>query len=144
VTLLLHPRRIPERRAAAAGPLAPLARSLADDLHAALGHELFIPAEKARLSREGGRCPDDATLLEFDPFSPRRHRCPRCGNAWEGDAHYRWWIMGYQLWLAERTVHAALLGLLRGDVRAAEWSERVLDEYVVRYLDYPNRDAMAG
>ena len=32
---------------------------------------------KALLSREGGRCARDGTLLEFDPFKPHEHRCPR-------------------------------------------------------------------
>jgi hypothetical protein len=144
MTLLLDPSRIPERRVAASGALAPLAQSLADDLRPLLERELFVPEEKARLSRDGGRCPDDATQLAFDPFAPHRHRCPRCGNVYTDDAHYRWWIMGYQMWLAERAVHGAVLGLLRGDARAAELSERILEAYVARYLRYPNRDNVLG
>ena len=144
MTLLLAPTRIPERRAASKGALAPLARSLADDLHVVIERDVFIPPEKARLSRDGGRCPDDGTLLEFDPFSPHVHRCPTCGRTWSGEAHYRWWIMSYQLWLAERAVHGALLGLLRDDARAAAFSERILDEYVDRYLTYPNKDNVLG
>ena len=144
MTLLLDPSRIPERRAAAKGALSPLALSLTDDLRPVLERDLFIPAEKARLSRDGGRCPDDATPLEFDPFSPHLHRCPTCGNTWTDDAHYRWWIMGYQLWLAERAVHGALLGLLRADSSAAALSERILEEYAARYLHYPNKDNVLG
>ncbi len=144
MTLLLDPRRVDERRAAARGALGPLAASLSDDLLPVIERDLFIPPEKARLSRVGGRCPDDAALLEFDPSSPRLHRCPQCRRSHSDEAHYRWWIMGYQLWLAERAVHGAVLGLLRGDVRAAAFSERILEEYVARYLGYPNRDNVLG
>ena len=144
MTLLLHPHRIGERRDAARGALAPLASSLADDLQPVLARDVFIPAEKARLSRDGGRCPDDAALLGFDPFSPRLHRCPQCGKTYGEEAHYRWWIMSYQLWLAERTVHGAVLALLRGDRRAAAFSERILEQYVARYLGYPNSDNVLG
>jgi hypothetical protein len=144
MTLLLDPARIPDRRAIAAGALAPLAQSLSDDLRPVITRDLFVPDEKARLTRDGGRCPDDGTLLEFDPFSPRRHRCARCGRSFAEEAHYRWWIMSYQLWLAERAVHGALLGLLRADAEAAAFSERILEEYVARYLQYPNTDNVLG
>jgi hypothetical protein len=103
-----------------------------------------VPREKARLSRSGGRCPDDATLLEFDPFSPRNHRCPKCGRTYEGEAHYLWWVMSYQLWLAERAVHAALLRLVRGDIAAGELAEGILDTYADSYIGYPNRDNVLG
>ena len=38
-----------------------------------------IPEEKALLSQDGGVCPTDGKALVFDPWSPRAHRCPRCG-----------------------------------------------------------------
>ena len=100
-------RRAARRRRA--GPLAPLARSLAGDLEPLLARELYFPASKALLSREGGRCPRDGALLEFDPFSPHEHRCPACGEVYRGELHDRFWIYWYQLWLAERAVHAAAL-----------------------------------
>ena len=106
------------RRSVAGGPLAPLADSLAADLDRLLPDEdFFIPGEKARLTRSGGRCARDGVLLEFDPRSPRRHRCPQCGRTYDDEAHYRWWVMGYQLWLAERAVQAAVLWALRGNPR---------------------------
>src|SRR5215208_5817855 len=79
VTLLLAPELLPARRAAAEGGLRALADSLAADLEPLLGRELYVPPEKARLTRIGGRCPRDGTLLEFDPFERARHRCPLCG-----------------------------------------------------------------
>ena len=95
------------------GPLAALAQSLADDLDRLLPDEdVFIPPEKARMTRKGGRCERDGTFLEFDPRSPRRQRCLACGSVFDADEHYRWWIMGYQLWLSERAVHAAALARL--------------------------------
>ena len=81
--------RLAERRAAATGPLSPLARSLAADLAPVLDRAIEIPTEKARLSRAGGRCPRDGTMLAFDPYAPRRHRCPTCGGDFDDEAHHR-------------------------------------------------------
>ena len=126
------------------GPLGELADSLASDLEPVLSRELFLPAEKARMTRRGGRCETDGTLLEFDPFSPHAHRCPRCGASFADDTHYRWWVMGYQLWLAERVVHSALLFALRGDPRHRDFARAALEAYAERYLEYPNSDNVLG
>jgi hypothetical protein len=142
--VLLDADALDSRRAAAAGPLRPLAESLAADLEPVLSRELFVPREKARLTRRGGRCETDGTLLEFDPFSPRAHRCPKCGAVFDDESHYRWWIMGYQLWLAERAVHAAALFALCGDGRHRDFARAVLDAYADRYLAYPNQDNVLG
>lgn len=144
--LLLPTARLAERRrlVAPGGPLAPLAASLAADLAPVVARPVWLPAEKARLSRTGGRCPSDGTLLTFDPCSPRRHTCPRCGGAYDDEAHYRWWVMGYHLWLAERAVHAAVLFALLGDPAHARFATRVLDAYADAYLAYPNRDNVLG
>ena len=83
-------------------------------------------------------------MLEFDPWSPRAHRCPTCGAVFDDDAHYRWWIMWYQLWLAERAVHAATLFALRGNARHGEFARSLLMAYADRYLDYPNKDNVLG
>jgi len=124
--------------------LAELADSLANDLDPVLARPVFIPAEKARMTRRGGRCEADGTLLEFDPFSPRVHRCPKCGSTFDDDTHYRWWVMGYQLWLAERVVHASTLYAVRGDARHLDFARAVLDGYAERYLQYPNKDNVLG
>ena len=144
MTLLAHPEALPERTRIAAGALRPLAESLAADLRPVVERDLFIPPEKARLSRDGGRCPRHGVLLEFDPFSPRRHRCPQCGDIFEDETHYRWWIMSYQLWLAERAVHGAVLGALRNDAAARALAERIIAGYAERYLEYPNADNVLG
>jgi hypothetical protein len=96
------------------------------------------------MTRRGGRCEHDGTLLEFDPFSPRLHRCPTCGATFDDESHYRWWIMGYQLWLAERAVHAALLFALGGQTRHRDFARAILHGYADRYLDYPNKDNVLG
>ena len=83
-------------------------------------------------------------MLEFDPFSPRLHRCPQCGSRFDDESHYRWWIYGYQLWLAERAIHAATLFALRGDTRLRDFARSVLEGYVDRYLEYPNADNVLG
>ena len=109
-----------------------------------MARELFVPPEKARMTRRGGRCEIDGTMLEFDPSSPRLHRCPKCGSVFDDETHYRWWIMWYQLWLAERAMHAATLFALRGESRHAAFASAVLGAYADRYLEYPNKDNVLG
>jgi hypothetical protein len=83
-------------------------------------------------------------MLEFDPFSPNAHTCGACGRVYRGELHDRWWIYPYQLWLAERAVHAALLGLLRGESRHIALAQSILRAYADRYATYPNRDNVLG
>jgi hypothetical protein len=144
VSLLLSSTALSVRRAAAAGPLAPLAQSLATDLGPLLEGEIYFPAEKALLSREGGRCPRHAVLLEFDPFAPHAHRCPVCDEIYRGELHDRFWIYWYQLWLAERAVHASLLHRFGMGAQFGDLAARILDGYCVRYATYPNVDNVLG
>ena len=144
MSLLLAPDLWAARRTAAEGPLAPLADSLAVELEPLLTTDVYIPREKAVLSREGGRCTVDGSLLEFDPFERRAHRCGVCGRVYRGELHDRFWLYWYQLWLAERAVHAALLYHLGGDARHATLARTVLAGYAERYLEYPNRDNVLG
>jgi hypothetical protein len=141
--LLLSDDQLAARRAVAGGPLQDLATSLAADLEPLLSRELYFPNEKALLSRAGGRCPRDGTLLDFDPFNPHEHRCVSCGETCRGDLHDRFWIYWYQLWLAERAVHAATLTMLGYD-RFAPLAREILDGYTRRYADYPNVDNVLG
>lgn len=140
----MAPADLRARRGAAAGPLRSLAESLVGDLEPWLDREIHFPERKALLSRTGGRCDVDGTMLDFDPASPHSHRCPRCGRVFTGELHDRFWIYWYQLWLAERAVHGATLWALgRGD-RFAAFATRVLEGYAARYLDYPNVDNVLG
>ena len=143
--ILLGEAALSERRRLAAGSLAPLADSLAQDLEPlARASEIYVPSAKARLTRAGGRCPQCGTMLEFDPWSAQRHHCARCKIDVTGDEHDGMWIMWYQLWLAERALHAAALYAERGDVRHRALAERILAAYAERYLSYPNRDNVLG
>ena len=144
--LLLDEPRLEARRAAAArgGPLAALADSIAADLDVVMSRDLYVPREKALLSRAGGRCEDDGTQLEFDPYSPDEHRCPECRRVYTGEFHHRWWVYWYQLWLAERGVHAALLHVLRGDARHGALARGIAGRYCEMYASYPNRDNVLG
>jgi len=132
------------RSAVAKVELAPLALGLTEELAPLIQGDLYVPREKALLSREGGRCPRDASTLEFDPFSPHRHRCPVCGEVYSGAYHDRFWVFWYQLWLAERAVHGALLAGLRCDDAAGALATRILERYCDDYLLYPNRDNVLG
>ena len=142
--LLLADDLLDDRRRAARGPLAPLYNSLASELEPLVGRDLFVPREKALLSRAGGRCEKDGTTLEFDPWSPQSHHCPRCGTVHTGSLHHRSWITWYQLWLAERAVHASLFHLLTREARYAVLARDILTAYADAYLTYPNRDNVLG
>jgi len=144
VTLLIDAAGIDERRGIAAGALAPLAESLRADLDRLLRDGFEVPHEKALLSRDGGRCERDGTLLRFDPFSPRAHTCPRCGAVYARERDYLWWVTSYQLWLAERAVQAAALHAITGEKALIDLASQILDVYGERYLSYPNRDNALG
>jgi len=124
--------------------LAPTLHGLAAELEPLVQRELPIPSQKARLTRAGGRCPRHGVLLEFDPWSPRAHRCARCDQAYTGAEHDDWWAMGAQLYTAERAVHAATLYAMRGDPRHADLALRILGEFADRYDRWPNRDNVLG
>jgi hypothetical protein len=118
---------------------------LAADLDRLLPDEdVFIPPEKARMTRVGGRCARDGALLEFDPRQPRRHRCPGCGAIYDREEDYRWWIMGYQLWLSERTVHAAALWRLTRNPRYRGLADAILRRLAAQYSSWPNEDNVLG
>jgi hypothetical protein len=144
MSVLVSASELEARRLVAAGPLGPLTKSLAADLSEVIARPLYVPKQKALLSREGGRCPRDGTLLDFDPFSPRAHRCPRCGEVFTGEFHDRFWIYWYQLWLAERCVHGALLGSLGAEPRGLVFAASILDAYCDKYATYPNVDNALG
>jgi hypothetical protein len=143
MSLLVDERMVDARRGAARGPLGALASSLRAELEPVVEGRWSVPTEKALLSRTGGRCPGDGALLTFDPFDAR-HRCPRCGDEVVGELHDRFRPYWYHLWLAERSVHAALLGVLLDDARCIATATAIIDAYAARYLDYPNRDNVLG
>src|SRR5438477_679419 len=103
-----------------------------------------IPTVKALLSADGGICPDDGVALEFDPWSPHQHRCPRCGKTWSGERHDRHWARFQHLWLAERAAHLAALGALADDEGAGARAAEILRAYARSYWQYPNRDNVLG
>jgi Heparinase II/III-like protein len=143
--MLLAKAALGERRRLVSGALAPLADSLARDLDRLVqSNDIYIPNKKARLTRAGGRCPQCGATLDFDPWSRQRYRCSRCGIELAGEDYDGMWIMWYQLWLAERAVHAAALYAMRGDAMHRLLAERILGLYTERYLSYPNRDNVLG
>jgi len=142
--LLLDEARLTSRREAVAGPLAALFDGLTRELEPVLQATPAIPREKALLTRAGGRCEADGTTLEFDPASPHAHRCPACGAVHRDVVHHRAWITSYQLWLAERALHAALFNLLRPDEHHERFARDTLRAYADLYLGYPNVDNVLG
>jgi hypothetical protein len=143
VSLLVSAEHLRGRRAIAADELAPLATGLRLELAPVIDAPPEIPREKALLSRAGGRCTIDGAQLRFDPFDPR-HFCPVCGREYAGGLHDRYRLYWYQLWLAERTVHSALLGVLTHDDAARATAIDLLQRYAEQYLRYPNADNVLG
>jgi prepilin-type processing-associated H-X9-DG protein len=143
MTLLVTRDDLLARRALATGPLAALASGLRRELEPLLSAHPDVPQGKALLSRTGGRCEQDGTLLEYDPFQVE-HRCPRCGRTHAGEYHDRFRLYWHHLWLAERAVHGALLGVLLDDAGARDVAVRLLASYADRYLAYPNEDNVLG
>ncbi|HEY2026594.1 MAG TPA: heparinase II/III family protein [Gemmatimonadaceae bacterium] len=143
MSLLLSADQLLARRRVANGSLDRLAIGLQRELAPLLACYPDVPREKALLSRAGGRCDRDGALLTYDPFDPR-HRCPVCGRELTGDVHDHFRLYWHQLWLAERAVHAALIGVLRDDGNSRTLAAHLLDQYADRYLAYPNRDNVLG
>jgi len=134
------------RRAAidASPDLQALRASLLERARPLLERPPYIPDEKALLSVDGGVCPRDRAALAFDPWSPRAHRCPRCGDVFTGERHDRHWARYQHLWLAERAAHLAALAALASSPAAGARAREILSGYGERYLRYPNRDNVLG
>lgn len=143
MTLLVTRDELLARRAVATGPLAALAEGLRRELEPLVVSTPDVPDGKALLSRAGGRCDQDGTLLEYRPFDAR-HRCPRCGRTFEGAQHDRFRLYWHHLWLAERAVHGAVLGVLLDDAPARELAIALLSRYADLYLAFPNVDNVLG
>lgn len=103
-----------------------------------------VPRVKALLSRDGGSCPEDGAALRFDPWSPERHTCPRCGRTLIGDRQHRHWARAQHLWIVERIAELALLGAMTDDERATARAVELLSAYDDLYFELPNRDNVLG
>ena len=110
MSLLLIARRAARRARSVsrAGALAPLADGAARRARAAASrgpHE--VPARKGAARRARAAAARATARCSTSIRSTARHRCPQCGASIAGELHDRFWLYWYQLWLAERAVHAA-------------------------------------
>lgn len=137
---------IAQRRAeiAASPELSALLARLTARAEPVLARMPLIPGTKALLSADGGICPADGAALEFDPWSPALHRCPRCGTSYSGERHDRAWAHWQHLWLAERAAHLATVAVMAERPDAAARADALLAHYGEHYLDYPNHDNVLG
>ncbi len=103
-----------------------------------------IPKVKAFLSRDGGVCPADGAPLAFDPWSPDRHTCTRCGQPVSGERHHSHWARAQHLWLAERAAELALISVVGDHAPAGERALELLAAYEHLYPALPNRDNVLG
>src|SRR5688572_32677137 len=143
MSILVSAEDLLARRRVATGALAPLAAGLRAELEPLVARPPEVPTMKAHLSRAGGRCEHDGVLLAYEPWDTR-HLCPMCGREYAGEAHNRFRLYWHQLWLAERVLHAALLGVLLDNRQARALAATLLDAYADQYLRYPNRDNVLG
>ncbi len=124
--------------------LSRLLERLTAGAHPVLDRMPAIPRAKALLSTDGGVCPDDGATLVFDPWSPISHHCPRCGRSVTGERHDRWWARFQHLWVAERAVHLAAIGVFGEHAAAATRACELLAAYGDIYFACPNRDNVLG
>jgi heparinase II/III-like protein/alginate lyase len=127
----------------AAPDLGALLRRLTDRARPVLERLPPIPRAKALLTADGGMCPTDGIRLEFNPWSPAEHLCPRCHQSYRGERHDRAWAHYQHLWLAERAAHLATVAVL-ADHEAAERRANELLQAYRAYLDFPNEDNVLG
>jgi hypothetical protein len=143
---MLMAERLEARRDIVLGApeLAALLARIAERNERLLTEPPEIPSDKALLSADGGVCPQHGTALDFDPWSPRDHRCSACGRAYRGVRHDRAWARWQHLWLAERAAELAAVAALGDRDDAAESAARILSGYASGYLGYPNADNVLG
>jgi hypothetical protein len=144
--MLLKPDDVAGRRATVVEwpALGRLAEYLGRYLDPMLAAPLYLPDQKALLSRDGGVCVEDGSRLVFDPLSPDLHTCPRCGREFRGERHHRAWIWRYHLWLSERAIHLALLAGLGGAAALQDRAVEIVTGYAELYPRVPNRDNVLG
>jgi hypothetical protein len=109
-----------------------------------LERPIVVPRIKAGLSVKGGTCPACGGPLRFDPWSPDRHPCSRCGAVATGPLHQAHWARPQHLWVAERTAHLATVGVLGDDGRAVDQAKELLAAQAGIYPELPNRDNVLG
>ena len=145
-SVLISPEGVERRRKeiAASPDLTAIGVRLAAELADFVARPLYVPEEKALLSRWGAACHDDGAELAFDPWSPQAQRCSRCGRVWSTEQSRRWWVYWYQLWLAERCWQCALLGTLGADARLTARARETLAAVAERYPAYPDTDNVLG
>ena len=137
----LESRRV---RVEESADLSALAARLASRAERLLQRPLEPPALKARLTADGGVCPDDGSPLQFDPWRASSHRCPTCRREHAGPRHDSAWARWQHLWLAERAAELAAVGVLTDRAEAANAAAGILAGYAARYTEYPNRDNVLG
>jgi hypothetical protein len=142
---VLTAETLTERRAEihASSDLTALLDRLTERAAPVLHRMPVIPRFKALLTADGGTCPDDGSRLEFDPWSPKAHRCSRCAKQFSGERHEWAWAHPQHLWVAERAAHLAAVAVFAERADAASRSNELLQAYQA-YLEYPNRDNVLG
>lgn len=114
-------------------------RAPADEL---LRRGIRIPREKGFVFFE--TCPQDNTPLRQDPFNPRDHVCPTCGENYTAEPYCRAWVSYYQSYLAQRAVEMGIAYQITGDDAYAAAIRYVLGEYAHHYAEYPLADCVLG
>ena len=133
------------REAASAAPdLAGLVERLSARAGPLIRRSVEPPELKARLTADGGICPADRAVLEFDPWRAGTHRCPSCGREHAGARHDAAWARWQHLWLAERAAELSALAAVGDREDAARAANTLLAAYAARYESYPNRDNVLG
>ena len=128
----------------ASADLGGLLERLVREGRAVAARKPAIPAVKGMLSADGGTCPADGAPLRFDPRSPGRYACSRCGAVATGERHDGWWAWRMHLWLGEQVVSATVAGVMADDEALVDWAATMVVDYAARYPEFPNADNVLG
>lgn len=101
-----------------------------------------IPVEKGRAFWES--CPNDGTMLIFDPYDRYTHRCPKCGTNWTDEKFHGAWVRIFQDWLQKRSVEAGILYRILGNEAYAQAVRDTLVFIADHYEEYPLANNLLG
>jgi hypothetical protein len=108
---------------------------LREDVENFIAQDVDVPAEPAGHYHHFF-CPDHGVELEFDPRSPKAHRCPVDGAFVRGepyDAAWRWFVNNR---LSQGALRLAVLWQLEGDLDHATRVVEILTGYASHYERY--------
>ncbi|MCC7491490.1 MAG: heparinase II/III family protein [Fimbriimonadaceae bacterium] len=89
-------------------------------------------------------CPADGARLTFRLDSPHRHRCPACGQEWEGPTFDATWVSHRHGDFLDAARNLALTWQIGGERRYGLAAARIVDWYAQHYAEFPEGRGPVG